>query len=101
MRVYLPLVVLMLAGCAGRITEPPSPSVPKPAVVEPPPVSARPIAPVPAIAPPPPEVPREFRGVWVATVGNLDWPSRPGLSVDDQKAELIRILDAAQKMHMN
>src|SRR5436305_264574 len=29
---------------------------------------------------PPPPVPREFRAAWVATVGNIDWPSRPGLS---------------------
>ena len=31
-----------------------------------------------------PEVPvpdREFRGIWVATVYNLDWPSKPGLPV--------------------
>src|SRR5690606_26719917 len=26
---------------------------------------------------PPPLVPREFRGVWVATVANIDWPSKP------------------------
>jgi len=29
----------------------------------------------------PPWVAREFRGVWVATVANIDWPSKPGLSV--------------------
>jgi hypothetical protein len=27
----------------------------------------------------------EFRGVWVASVENIDLPSRKGLSVDDQK----------------
>ncbi len=36
---------------------------------------------------------REFRGAWIATVINLDWPSYPGLSTDKQKAELITILD--------
>ncbi len=25
------------------------------------------------------QVAREFRAVWVATVVNIDWPSRPGL----------------------
>src|SRR5205823_9978455 len=36
--------------------------------------------PVPAAEEPPvPEVPREFRGVWVASVSNIDWPSQPGL----------------------
>jgi uncharacterized lipoprotein YddW (UPF0748 family) len=32
---------------------------------------------------------REFRGIWVATVTNIDWPSRSGLSVDQQKQEFI------------
>src|SRR5262249_8337668 len=41
----------------------------------------------------PPHAPREFRGVWVATVGNIDWPSKPGLSTEQQKAEAIKILD--------
>ena len=44
---------------------------------------------------------REFRGVWVATVANIDWPSKPGLSSDLQKAELIRILDDQQKTGIN
>jgi len=43
----------------------------------------------------PPEVLREFRGVWVATVGNMDWPSRPGLPADSARVELVRILDQA------
>lgn len=49
----------------------------------------------------PPEMPREFRGVWVATVGNMDWPSRPGLPTDSAKLELLRLLDAAQAMGLN
>ena len=36
----------------------------------------------------PPSALREFRGVWVATVANIDWPSRPGLSSDEQQKEL-------------
>src|SRR5947209_3609763 len=28
-----------------------------------------------------PPAPREFRAVWVATVENIDWPTRPGLPV--------------------
>src|SRR5437764_5429314 len=40
--------------------------------------AVRPAAtPTPQIAPPP-AVSREFRGVWIATVNNIDWPSRPG-----------------------
>jgi len=48
-----------------------------------------------------PTAPREFRGVWVATVANIDWPSRPGLSSDQQKRELIAILDKAKSLNMN
>lgn len=47
------------------------------------------------------EAPREFRGVWVATVDNIDWPSRPGLSTGDQKRELVAILDKATSLHLN
>ncbi|PWJ44825.1 glycoside hydrolase family 10 protein [Sediminitomix flava] len=36
---------------------------------------------------------REFRGVWIATVNNIDWPSKPGLSSDEQKQEFIEVLD--------
>jgi uncharacterized lipoprotein YddW (UPF0748 family) len=49
----------------------------------------------------PPKPPREFRGMWVATVGNIDWPSRPGLSTAQQKAELIFLLDRAAKLKLN
>ena len=44
---------------------------------------------------------REFRGVWVATVANIDWPSKPGLNSDIQKAELLRIFDEHQKSGIN
>lgn len=44
---------------------------------------------------------REFRGVWVATVSNIDWPSKPGLSTEEQKKELIGILDQHQQAGIN
>lgn len=43
----------------------------------------------------------EFRGMWIASVVNIDWPSRPGLSVTAQKAELRALLDTAVKRRMN
>lgn len=49
----------------------------------------------------PPPVAREFRAVWVATVGNMDWPSKAGLSTAEQKAELVAILDRLVDLHMN
>ena len=44
---------------------------------------------------------REFRAAWVATVHNLDWPSRPGLPPATQKAELRAILDRAAQLKLN
>jgi len=43
----------------------------------------------------------EFRAVWIATVENIDWPSKRDLSSDVQKAEFIRILDMHQRNGMN
>jgi uncharacterized lipoprotein YddW (UPF0748 family) len=48
-----------------------------------------------------PDIPREFRGVWVATVANIDWPSTPGLSTQAQQDELIEILDRCVAMNFN
>src|SRR5205823_3901313 len=50
---------------------------------------------------PPPFIQREFRGVWVATVSNIDWPSEPGLSTQQQQDELIAILDRASALNLN
>ncbi len=44
---------------------------------------------------------RELRGVWICTVNNLDWPSAWTLPVEEQKAELRRILDRAQETGLN
>lgn len=49
----------------------------------------------------PPAIRREFRGIWLATVGNIDWPSRPGLSAWEQQGELIAILNRAVALNMN
>ncbi|MDN7674891.1 family 10 glycosylhydrolase [Burkholderia oklahomensis] len=44
---------------------------------------------------------RQFRGTWIASVINIDWPSRPGLAVADQQAELRAWLDDAVRMNRN
>ena len=49
----------------------------------------------------PPPIQREFRGAWVASVANIDWPSRPGLSTWDQQAELIAILNRCVALNLN
>lgn len=50
---------------------------------------------------PPPAMAREFRGVWVATVANIDWPSKPGLSTAEQQAEITALLDRAASLRLN
>jgi uncharacterized lipoprotein YddW (UPF0748 family) len=44
---------------------------------------------------------REFRGVWVATVSNINFPSSQGLSVDAQQAELVALLDVMVAHNLN
>ncbi len=44
---------------------------------------------------------REMRGVWVATVKNLDWPSKPGLSPTIQKQEIDNILTHLKSLGFN
>ena len=43
----------------------------------------------------------EFRGVWIATVVNIDWPAEKGLSVEEQKASFIKLLDIHQRNGIN
>jgi uncharacterized lipoprotein YddW (UPF0748 family) len=66
----------VLAACSGTddVTGPPTPAAPDTN---------------------PPAIQREMRGLWVATVANIDWPSRSTLSADQQRAELLSILDRA------
>ncbi len=51
--------------------------------------------------PPAPPIEREFRAAWIASVANIDWPSQPGLSVDQQKSELRAMLDRLVELNMN
>ncbi len=43
----------------------------------------------------------EFRGVWVATVDNIDWPTRGNFNSELQKQEFIKLLDMHQRNGMN
>ncbi len=49
----------------------------------------------------PPPILREFRGVWIASVGNINWPSRPDLTSGQQQQELIALFDEAVRSHLN
>ncbi|PZG13335.1 glycoside hydrolase family 10 protein [Nonomuraea aridisoli] len=44
---------------------------------------------------------RQMRGMWIASVVNINWPSRPGLSADQQKAEYLAWLDVAVQRKLN
>lgn len=43
----------------------------------------------------------DFRGVWVATVLNIDYPSKPTADAEVLKAEAVKILDNAAKTGFN
>ena len=85
MRIVLLAIVALLAACAEKPIQPPPP----------------PAAPVAIVQDEPPPAPREFRAAWVATVANIDWPSRRDLGVAEQRAEMIAILDRARAMNLN
>lgn len=79
----IPALALMAAAIA--------PALPARAQVEPP---------IDTGAEPPP-IAREFRGVWIASVRNIDWPSKPGLPAEKQKAELLALLDRCVALKLN
>ena len=68
------------------------PPVKKDSVVKPVQIPAQPAPPV-QVFKESPGVPREFRAAWIATVANIDWPSKSGLSSAEQQKEAVRILD--------
>src|SRR5687768_10544633 len=51
-------------------------------------------------AQPLPKVEGEFRAAWMATVANIDFPTKPALAVDEQKAELVTALDLAKTLRL-
>src|SRR5690606_4392786 len=48
-----------------------------------------------------PEVPREFRAAWIATVANINWPSKRNLTSAQQKEEAIHLLDILKNNNFN
>ncbi|WP_371494174.1 glycoside hydrolase family 10 protein [Kitasatospora sp. NBC_00374] len=58
----------------------------------------------PAAAGPGPETgsaPRELRGMWIASVENIDWPAASGLSADRLRADFTDLLDHARTIGLN
>lgn len=81
----------LLTACAT----PPAPVSPGEAALN---AAAAPAA-APSALPPAP--PREWRAAWVATVANIDWPSKPGLPAAQQQDEIRAICDTAQRIGLN
>jgi len=48
-----------------------------------------------------PDPKREFRGVWIATLTNIDWPIGHKSTTEKQKQDLIDILDAHEQTGIN
>lgn len=48
-----------------------------------------------------PKAVSEFRAAWVATVANINWPSKPGLSTREQQDEAIALLDFLKAHNFN
>ncbi len=44
---------------------------------------------------------QEFRAAWIASVHNLDWPSKAGQSPAEQKRQLVGILDTCARLKLN
>lgn len=44
---------------------------------------------------------REFRAAWIASVANINWPGKPGLPVEQQKEEAIKLLDFLAENNFN
>ena len=44
---------------------------------------------------------REFRAAWIATVANIDWPSKPGLPAIEQQQQFIERLDELKALGCN
>lgn len=43
----------------------------------------------------------EFRGVWIATVANIDWPKHPSDPLDKKKGDYLRILNFYDSLNFN
>lgn len=48
-----------------------------------------------------PQPKTEFRGVWIATVVNIDWPKKGNDAPEKQKTDYLKILDFYQNLNYN
>ena len=98
------LVVVGMAACVATPSAPEAgapAATPAPSVAPPTLPAATPTAPALQANELPPPDPREFRAAWVASVANIDWPSKPGLTAEAQRSEALAILNRAQTLGLN
>jgi len=101
-------VVIMMAGCAGsrKVSQGTVPTVPPsdPPKVDLPnetPVEVSPEEPLTEEMPPFVTPEREMRGVWIATVANIDWPNAGTDSFEKQQEDFLQILDFYHQRNFN
>ena len=82
----LSVAICALAACSSSNNEITSP------------INPIPQSPADTAAPP---IQREMRGVWIATVANIDWPTRTNLTAAQQQGELRDLLDRAKTARFN
>lgn len=105
---YLFLItILLFAACKSKKPVATTPTRPSTSTTISPKTSETlPAKPLPAVALKPlayrmPDIPREFRGVWIATVANIDWPVSPDSPWETQKREYIKLLDYYKNLNFN
>ena len=109
---YLSLFLISIVLFASCKTKKPVPQAqkPNPSVSTAPPKTSETLPvktfPQPSVALSPlafrmPDIPREFRGVWIATVANIDWPVSPDSPWEVQKLEFVKLLDYYKNLNFN
>jgi len=102
------VMLLSMTAACGPVPEGAVPRVTTPttetgdAAASPAPSAAAELTPIPEDCATDPAYPkRQMRGVWLTTVRNIDWPSEPGLSPQQQQEELTAFLDRAVELGLN
>lgn len=109
---YLSLFLISIVLFASCKTKKPVPQAqkPNPSVSTTPPKTSETLPvktfPQPSVALSPlafrmPDIPREFRGVWIATVANIDWPVSPDSPWEVQKLEFVKLLEYYKNLNFN
>ena len=92
---------IFISSCSSQPKKSVQPKRPVTTAVKPKPEAPKPVDNPAAVSLTLPPVNREFRGAWVATVANINWPSKGNYSPERQKQEAIQILDMLKDANFN